>query len=84
MDRKRRSIASNLGFWVKYYLKHNPSIFWITVAGILLSPAFQMLALYFPKVTLALIEEKAPPQRLALVLAGYTLLYLAARGSPRG
>ena len=84
MDRKRRSIASSLGFWVKYYLKHNPSIFWITVAGILLSPVFQMLALYFPKVTLALIEEKAPPQRLALVLAGYTLLYLAARGISQG
>lgn len=84
MNRKRRSIASNLGFWVKYYLKHNPGIFWITVAGILLSPVFQMLALYFPKVTLALIEEKAAPERLALVLVGYTLLYLAARGISQG
>lgn len=84
MNRKRRSIASNLWFWVKYYLKHNPSIFWITVAGILLSPVFQMLALYFPKVTLALIEEKAAPQRLALVLVGYTILYLAARGISQG
>lgn len=84
MNRKRHSIASNLWFWVKYYLRHNPSIFWISVAGILLSPLFQMLALYFPKVTLALIEEKAAPQSLALVLAGYTLLYLAARGISRG
>lgn len=84
MERKKHSMASNLWFWVKYYMKHNPSIFWITVAGILLSPVFQMLALYFPKVTLALIEEKAPPQRLALVLAGYTLLYLAARGISQG
>lgn len=84
MSRKRHSIVSNLGFWVKHYLKHNPGIFWITVAGILLSPVFQMLALYFPKVTLALIEEKAAPQRLALVLVGYTLLYLAARGISQG
>ena len=84
MNRKRHSIVSNLGFWVKYYLKYHPSIFWITVACILLDPVFQMLALYFPKVTLALIEEKAAPQRLALVLAGYTLLYLAARGISQG
>ena len=84
MKRKRRSIASSLRFWVKYYLKNNPSIFWITVACILLDSVFQMLALYFPKVTLALIEEKAAPQRLALVLAGYTLLYLAARGISQG
>ena len=84
MNRKKHSIASNLWFWVKYYMKAEPGIFWISIADILLYPCFQMLALYFPKVTLALIEEKAPPQRLALVLAGYTLLFLTARGISQG
>ncbi len=43
-----------------------------------------MLALYFPKVTLALIEEQAAPERLTLVLAVYTLLFLTAKGISRG
>lgn len=84
MDRKKHSIASNLRFWVKYYLKNEPRIFWISVLDILLHPCFYMLALYFPKVTLALIEGEAPPERLVFVLAGYTLLFLAAKGISRG
>lgn len=84
MNRKKHSVASNLRFWVKYYLKNEPRIFWISIADILLNPCFQMLALYFPKVTLAMIEREAPPERLALVLAGYTLVFLAAKGISRG
>lgn len=84
MNRKKHSVASNLRFWVKYYLKNEPRIFWISIADILLNPCFQMLALYFPKVTLAMIEREAPPERLALVLAGYTLVFLAAKGISQG
>lgn len=84
MDRKRHSVISNLWYWVKYYLKNNPGIFWFSIVDILLCPVFQMLGLYFPKVTLALIEEKAPPRRLALALAVYTLVYLAAKGVSHG
>lgn len=83
MERKKHSILSNLRYWAKYYLKNAPSVFWISLADILLYPCFQMLALYFPKVTLGLIEGGAPPERLALVLAGYTLLFLAAKGISR-
>lgn len=84
MDRKKHSMASNLLFWVKYFLKTQPCIFWISIVDILLYPCFQMLALYFPKVTLGLIETEAPPGHLALVLAGYTLLFLAAKGISQG
>ena len=84
MDRKKHSIASNLRFWIRYYLKNEPGIFWISILDILLQPCFFMLALYFPKVTLALIEEQAAPERLTLVLAVYTLLFLTAKGISRG
>ena len=84
MERKKHSIFSNLRYWAKYYLRNAPSVFWISLADILLYPCFQMLALYFPKVTLGLIERGAAPERLALVLAGYTLLFLAAKGISRG
>ncbi len=84
MERKKHSILSNLRYWAKYYLKNAPSVFWISLADILLYPCFQMLALYFPKVALGIIEEGVPPERLALVLAGYTLLFLTAKGISRG
>ena len=84
MDRKKHFMASNLLFWVKYYLKNEPRIFWISIADILLYPCFQMLALYYPKVTLGLIETRQPPGYLVLVLAGYTLLFLTAKGISQG
>lgn len=80
MDKIKHSVGSNLLFWIRYYLKYEPQIFWISLVDILLSPAFQMLALYFPKVTLALVEAQAPPGKLLGTLGGYTLLYLAVRG----
>ena len=80
MDKTKHSLSSNLVFWTKYYLRYEPQIFWVSIADILLSPVFQMLALYFPKVTLALVEEQASLGKLVGVVGGYTLLYLAARG----
>lgn len=79
MNEKKHSLISNLRFWVRYYLKYNRQVIWVSVADIILSPLFQLLALYFPKVTLALVEEKAAPDRFLLTLTVYTLLYLAAR-----
>lgn len=85
MDRKtKHSIFSNLRFWSGYFLKYEPRIFWISIIDILLSPFFQILALYFPKVTLALVENQAPPEKLLLVLGIYTLVYLAARSISHG
>lgn len=80
MNQTKHSVFSNIRFWTRYYLRYCPQIFWISIADILLSPCFQLLALYFPKVTLALIEEQAPAGKFLWVLGGYTLLYLAARG----
>lgn len=80
----KHSVISNFFFWVKYYLKQEPQIFWISLADIMLGPAFQMLALYFPKVTLELVERRVPPERLLLILGGYTLLYLGSRGLSQG
>lgn len=84
MDKRKHSVLSNVGYWAGYYLENEPRIFWIVVAGILLTPLFHMLALYFPKVTLALVEGGVSPGRLLWVLSGYTLLYLAARGISEG
>lgn len=84
MDERKHSIPSNVRFWVRYYLENEPRIFWIAVTGILLTPLFHMLALYFPKVTLSLVETGVSPGRLLWVLLCYTLLYLAARGISEG
>lgn len=84
MDERKHSIPSNVSFWVRYYLENEPRIFWIAVTGILLTPLFHMLALYFPKVTLLLVETGVSPGRLLWVLLCYTLLYLAARGISEG
>lgn len=84
MKETKNSLISNFFFWVKYYLKYEPQIFWISLADILLNPVFQILALYFPKVTLALVERQVSWERFAAVLGGYTLLYLAARGISQG
>ncbi len=80
MERKKHSTVSNLWFWVKYYLKNEPKVLWIFAGNLLLYPCFHMLALYFPKVTLGLIEGEAAPEKLVLVLAGYTLVHLTAKG----
>ena len=62
MDERKHSIPSNVSFWVRYYLENEPRIFWIAVTGILLTPLFHMLALYFPKVTLLLVETGVSPE----------------------
>lgn len=84
MDIKKHSLGSDMLFWIRHYLRYEPQIFWISLADILMSPFFQMLALYFPKVTLTLVERRVSAGTLLGVLGGYTLVYLAARAVSSG
>lgn len=74
----KHSILSNVIFWVRHYLKHEPVTIVALVFGIIMSPAFNMLNLYFPKVTLSLIERETDVGTTLLVLGGYTLLFIGA------
>jgi len=84
MEKKRHSVRSDILFWVKYFRENKPMVLWANLAVILLTPLDKMLALYFPKVTLGMVERQAGLAEMAAVLTGYCLLYLAAGGICRG
>ncbi len=75
----RHSVFSNVMFWIRHFWKYEPVTIWVTVLGIVMAPVFNMLSLYFPKVTLGLIERGADVRTTVFVLGGYILIYLGAR-----
>lgn len=75
----KHSVFSNVVFWIRHYLKYEPVTILAMVFGIVMSPVFNMLNLYFPKVTLSLVERGTDVGTTVLVLGGYTLLFLSAR-----
>lgn len=72
----KHSVFSNVIFWIRHYLKHEPLVVAVMVFSIIMGPVFNMLNLYFPKVTLGLVEQGADVKTTLLVLGGYTLLFL--------
>lgn len=72
----RHSVFSNVLFWIRYCLKYEPIVIVALVFVIIMAPVFNMLSLYFPKVTLSLIERGADIKTTVLVLGGYTILFL--------
>lgn len=75
----RHSVFSNMIYWLKYYCKNAPIVIWSVVLACVLGPLFSALSLYFPKVTLALVEQDAEVKTVVLVLSVYTLLYIGAK-----
>ncbi len=47
----KHSVFSNVLFWIRHYLKHEPVTIAAMVLTIVMGPVFNMLNLYFPKVT---------------------------------
>lgn len=76
---KRNSVLSNMMYWLKYYYKNAPIVIWSMVLTCILEPAFSALNLYFPKVTLSLVEQRAEVKTTVCVLGVYTLLYIGAK-----
>ncbi len=72
----RHPVFSNVLFWVKHYLKYEPIAIVALIFAIIMAPVFNMLSLYFPKVTLSLIERGTDIKTTVLVLGGYTILFL--------
>ena len=72
----KHSVFSNVLFWIRHYLKHEPVTIAAMVLTIVMGPVFNMLNLYFPKVTLSLVEQDTDVKTILLVLGGYTLLFL--------
>ena len=74
----KHSVFSNVMFWLRHYMKYEPLTIWTMIFSIVMGPVFNMLNLYFPKVTLSLVERGADVKTTVLVLGGYTLLFLGA------
>lgn len=75
----KHSVFSNVLFWLRHYLKHEPLVVAAMVFSIIMGPVFNMLNLYFPKVTLSLVERGTDVGTTLLVLGGYTLLFLGTQ-----
>ncbi len=73
----KHSVFSNVLFWIRHYLKHEPVTIAAMAFSIAMGPVFNMLGLYFPKVTLGLVERGTDVRTILLVLGGYTLLFLS-------
>lgn len=80
----RHSVFSNVMFWVRHFWKYEPVTIWTRILGIVMSPLFQMMSLYFPKVTLSLIERRADVRTVLTVLGSYILIYLVAHAFKAG